>query len=221
MSKCKKCNVTILDDTDVCPLCRCVIEKDDNVENKYPDILEKQEKFKLAVRIYAFFAIVLECALVYINYKTGSIWWSVITGCALAYIYLTLAVFIDSERIGYRVKTLVGAIALIGMIGSIDIVTGNLHWSFNYVMPGVFLAVDFAIILLILFINRRFWQSYLAVQIWMIAFSVAQYLLFAIGLATDIRVINISVLASLGCFLGTLIIGGQRAVNELKRRFHF
>lgn len=222
MSKCKQCNVIILDKTEVCPLCRCVIDVDENAENKYPDIFEKQEKFKLAVRIYAFLALMAEMACIYINLKTSTTFlWCVITGFGLAYIYLTLAVFIDSERIGYRMKTLVGALALLAGICSIDYVTGNYHWSFNYVMPAIIIAVNVAIIILILFINRRFWQSYLAVQLWVIALSLCQYILHLIGAATDVRVINISVTVSIAMFLGVLIIGGRRSVNELKRRFHF
>lgn len=222
MSKCKQCNVLILDDTEVCPLCRCVIDKDKNATNKYPDIYEKQERFKLAVRIYAFAAIVAEILCIYINYKYfDGILWSIISGCILAYVYLTLAVFIDSEKLGYRMKTLVGALALVATFVSADFVTGNNHWSFNYVIPTVISLGNIAILILILFINRKFWQSYIIVQIIVLAISLCQYILYAFGLATDLYHINISIIFSALCLLGTIIIGGRRSIAELKRRFHF
>lgn len=38
MSKCRHCNIEITDDTQVCPLCRCVVEVDEHTDNRYPDI---------------------------------------------------------------------------------------------------------------------------------------------------------------------------------------
>lgn len=220
MSKCNKCNVIIRDNTEVCPLCRCVIDIDKNVENKYPNILEKHEKYKLAVRIYLFCAIVLGGASIYVNYKIyDSTLWSVIVCCALAYIYLTLAYLIDYPRSGYRTKTLVATLGALTLISMIDVVTGNKMWSLNYVMPSLFLCVNVGIIVLII-VNRRHWQSYLTVQLWVVFLSGCQHIFYAVKVVTDNRLINVSIVVSIVCFLGTLIIGGRRATNELKRRFH-
>ena len=222
MSRCNNCKIEILDDACVCPLCRCVITKEGGVENKYPDIYDRLERFKLAIRIYAFCAVVVQLALFYINYKTSpGYWWSIITFFGLAYAYLTMAVLIDSEHMGYRMKTFVGVAGLLCMVVHIDVVSGYLRWSFNYVMPGLVLGVAAAILVLMLMVNRRSWQSYIPVQMWLIVISLCQYVLYALGFATKHLLINISVMVSIALFLGTLIIGGQKSLSELRRRFHF
>lgn len=38
MSRCKQCNVEILDETERCPLCHSVLEKTVEVENMYPNV---------------------------------------------------------------------------------------------------------------------------------------------------------------------------------------
>ena len=60
MSKCKKCQIYIKDDTEVCPLCKCVMEKSGDTENTYPDIYRKNRVFSLLMRIYLFVGIVIE-----------------------------------------------------------------------------------------------------------------------------------------------------------------
>ena len=37
MSKCKNCNVEILDDSQICPLCHSVLEEGEEGHNTYPD----------------------------------------------------------------------------------------------------------------------------------------------------------------------------------------
>ena len=79
MSKCRHCNIEITDDTQVCPLCRCVVEVDEHTDNRYPDIRFRTQKLHLAVRIFLFVAIILEVLFVYLNYKFyHGILWSLI-----------------------------------------------------------------------------------------------------------------------------------------------
>ncbi len=52
MSRCRQCNVKILDDTQICPLCKCVVEQEEEMENAYPDIRLRARKLNLAVRIF-------------------------------------------------------------------------------------------------------------------------------------------------------------------------
>ncbi len=43
MSRCRQCNIEVLDETERCPLCHSVLEPTIEVENMYPDVKIKQE----------------------------------------------------------------------------------------------------------------------------------------------------------------------------------
>lgn len=220
MSRCKQCGVVVRDDTDVCPLCNCVLEIDGETENKYPDIWAKNHLLKLLIRICLFVMLVAESILIFLNYiYFDGLYWSVIAGVVFAYIYLTLAYTVSYSRAGYRMKIIVGVAGAILLLFVIDHVLGNNGWSINYVFPAALLATDAAVLLLIFF-NRKNWQSYLSFQIAMIIFSLIPVILSELGYMTFSSFAYIALAVAVFLFLGTVIIGGKRATTELKRRFH-
>ena len=220
MSKCKQCGVTVYDDTEICPLCKCVLDKDGETENKYPDIWAKNHVLKLIIRIYLFVVIVTESLLVYLNYiYFNGLYWSVIVGVVLAYIYLTLPYTVRYSRSGYRMKIIVGVAGRILLLNVIDHVLGNNGWSIDYAFPAALLAVDVTVLFLIIF-NRRNWQSYLSFQIAMIFFSLIPVVLSILGYVRVPILAYLALAVAVFLFLGTVIIGGKRATTELKRRFH-
>lgn len=220
MSRCKQCGVIVRDDTDVCPLCNCVLEIDGETENKYPDIWAKNHLLKLLIRICLFVMLVTESILIFLNYiYFDGLYWSVIAGVIFAYIYLTLAYTVSYSRAGYRMKIIVGVAGAVLLLFVIDHVLGNNGWSINYVFPAALLATDAAVLLLIIF-NRKNWQSYLSFQIAMIIFSLIPVILSELGYMTFPSFAYIALAVAVFLFLGTVIIGGKRATTELKRRFH-
>ena len=220
MSKCKQCDVIVRDDTEVCPLCKCVLDADGESENKYPDIWAKNHVLKLIIRIYLFVAIVIESLLVFLNYiYFNGLYWSVIVGVVLAYIYLTLAYTVSYSHAGYRMKIIVGVAAGILLLYVIDHVLGNSGWSIDYAFPAALLAVDVTVLFLVI-LNRRNWQSYLSFQIAMILFSLIPVILNLVGYAHMPLLADLALAVAVFLFLGTVIIGGKRATTELKRRFH-
>ena len=101
----------------------------------------------------------------------------------------------------------------------IDIYTGDNGWSLTYACPTIIIIMDI-VILVLMIINKRNWQSYMMVQILMVILSAISIILVLVDVI-DFPYISITAMgASLFLFLGTLIIGDQRARNELKRRFH-
>ena len=220
MSKCKQCSVYVHDDTGICPLCKCVLDADGEAENKYPDIWAKNHIMKLIIRIYLFVAIVIESLLIFLNYiYFNGLYWSVIVGVVLAYIYLTLAYTVNYSHAGYRMKIIVGVAAGILLLYVIDHVLGNNGWSIDYAFPAALLAVDVTILFLVI-LNRRNWQSYLSFQIAMILFSLIPVILNLVGYAHMPLLADLALAVAVFLFLGTVIIGGKRATTELKRRFH-
>lgn len=219
MSRCNKCNIEVLDETERCPLCNCVLEQTVEVENMYPNVRLKARKMMLFGRIYLFLAILTEALLLYINYVTApKMWWSVITGMIFLYGYLLIR-FAILGKTGYRIKIVVLMMIMILMMVAIDFVVGYHGWSLNYVLPSGIIAVDVGILLLML-INRRNWQSYMMLQIFMMVCSVVPVIFAAVGLVTAPLLSQIALAFSVFLFLGTVIIGDRRARTELRRRFH-
>lgn len=219
MSRCKQCNVEILDETERCPLCHSVLEKTVEVENMYPNVRTMTRRLALLSRIYLFVAILVEALLIYLNVLSDSeMFWSAIPGLAMLYGYLVLRYAILGKS-GYKGKIIVLTLIAILMVVAIDFVVGYRGWSVNYALPSAILLVD-AGILILMCINRRNWQSYMMWQIFMILCSVVPLVLYAVGIVTAPLLALLAVAFSAALFLGTLIIGDRRARTELRRRFH-
>lgn len=219
MSRCKQCNVEILDETERCPLCHSVLEKTVEVENMYPNVRTMTRRLALLSRIYLFVAILVEALLIYLNVLSDSeMFWSAIPGLAMLYGYLVLRYAILGKS-GYKGKTIVLTLIAILMVVAIDFVVGYRGWSVNYALPSAILLVDVGILILMC-INRRNWQSYMMWQIFMILCSVVPLVLYAVGIVTAPFLAVLAFAFSAALFLGTLIIGDRRARTELRRRFH-
>ena len=219
MSRCKQCNVEILDETERCPLCHSVLEKTVEVENMYPNVRTMTRRLALLSRIYLFVAILVEALLIYLNVLSDSeMFWSAIPGLAMLYGYLVLRYAILGKS-GYKGKIIVLTLIAILMVVAIDFVVGYRGWSVNYALPSAILLVD-AGILILMCINRRNWQSYMMWQIFMILCSVVPLVLYAVGIVTAPILALLAFALSAALFLGTLIIGDRRARTELRRRFH-
>ena len=219
MSRCKQCNVEILDETERCPLCHSVLEKTVEVENMYPNVRTMTRRLALLSRIYLFVAILVEALLIYLNVLSDSeMFWSAIPGLAMLYGYLVLRYAILGKS-GYKGKIIVLTLIAILMVVAIDFVVGYRGWSVNYALPSAILLVD-AGILILMCINRRNWQSYMMWQIFMILCSVVPLVLYVVGIVTAPLRALLAFAFSTALFLGTLIIGDRRARTELRRRFH-
>lgn len=220
MSRCNKCGVNILDNTDNCPLCHQVLV-DDGVEkiDSYPDARVLSRRFRLFENIVLFLSIVAAVTLMTIEYLlSGMLGWSFIVLFALIYGNVLIRLAIVGKS-GYLFKTVCMVILAFLLLWGIDYVTGDNGWSITYAYPSIILLLDVAIIILMI-TNHRNWQSYMMVQLLMILLSIVPMVLLAMG-AIKFPYLAITAMgASLFLFLGTLIIGDQRARNELKRRFH-
>lgn len=219
MNKCSHCGVQILDDTEHCPLCHGVLEDLGQGVNTYPNVYHKNKKINFLFRLFLFLAIVLAVAVVAINIMTDSqIWWSAIVVAIEIYGMWMLYLF-AKDHSGYRTRILNGIFGAVILIVLIDEVMGYDGWSVNYVFPAAMLLTDFALLLLML-INRRNWQSYLIFQIAMVLVGLVAILFIFIGWITAPILSVIAFIISVLIFLGSVILGGRTAKNELKRRFH-
>lgn len=220
MSRCQKCNVIILDDTDRCPLCMHVLETGEQEGvNVYPNAMGVNRWFRLLENLFLFVSIVTMCLLMFINYKMNpDVLWSPVVGLILIYVNTVLRMAILGKS-GYMSKTLSLVILAVVMLLGIDYLTGYRGWSLDYVLPSGILIIDLALLILTL-VNRRNWQSYMMAQIFAILLSLIPVGLRIGGIIKFPYLVWIAFAASFFLFLGTLIIGDRRARTELKRRFH-
>lgn len=214
------CKITILDETDKCPLCRQILE-DDGKENRdmYPDARVVSRRFRLAENIFLFASIVAEVILIYISTLTDlSLAVCMIVGLALLYanVILKLTILGRSSYVFKIVSLVVSAVIILWII---DNLSGYRGWSLNFSMPAVIILMDIAIILMMI-INNRNWQSYMMLQLFTLLMSGISFILLLVGIIDFPYLTMVATGVSLFLFLGTVIIGDQRARNELKRRFH-
>lgn len=219
MSKCRNCNIEILDETVVCPLCHSVLEQTEALENMYPDARQKKQKLMFVCRLYLFCAILVEFILIGIcKYFDFKVRWDILSGIGLFYIWLVLRFAIIGKS-GYRAKTIVLTLFAVLSAVAIDFSIGYNGWAVDYVISSGILAVDISIIILMI-CNHRNWQSYIMWQLFMILLSVIPIVLFISGIEKMFIMAVLPAFISVFLFLGTMIIGGRRAAVELKRRFH-
>ncbi|MFP3154028.1 DUF6320 domain-containing protein [Lachnospiraceae bacterium ZAX-1] len=221
MSRCRQCKVTILDNTQVCPLCKSVLEQatDKKITSMYPNVKLVTRRLNFVVKLYTFVAIVLEAMLIIINYKTYTgVAWSAICGVAILYFYMTLRYSIQKNS-GLKTVLFVQTVGAVIITICIDYIIGYRGWSIDFAIPCAILLMDLAIIVMML-INMENWQSYILLQMLMVLCSILMIILCMVKIVTFPILTFVAVGASVMLFIGTLIFGDRRAKNELKRRFH-
>jgi len=219
MAECKKCGVVIKDDTDRCPFCRCVLE-DDGVKgvNVYPDAVAKIKVWRVIRKIVLFLSLCAMGGLIIANNMGIDLMnWTIVIGLILLYVNITIYMSITG-RIGYMSKTLVLTVVGVLILIGIDYFTGYNRWSLDYTLPSAILFLNLGCLVLMI-TNRRNWQSYLTVQLFNILWSGILVVLLKLDIIRQPLLVMIAAVVSVLVFLGTVIFGGKRAVEELKRRF--
>ena len=217
--KCSHCEVKIIDKTEKCPLCNGVLDAGGEGEDFYPDIVHKVRKMSLVLRILlaAWLTLTVVCGL--INYYTyDGVLWSVIIAISTFYV-LFMLYLMTYTQIGYLGR-IFGAVAMgVVLVVSIDVVTGFSGWSVDYVLPGGLFFIDLALII-IRFINRKNWQSYMYAQFLVVLLGIIPMILIRAGIVRHPILSVAAFFTSVMLFITTLIIGGRAARAELSRRFH-
>lgn len=221
MSRCKICKVDILDKTEKCPLCNNVLEWDGSEkENLYPNARVQRRKYQFLENIFLFASIVLWAVLFIIDYTTDPAFlWSFTAGLVIIFANVLLRLTILGKS-SYMAKIVWTIIIGMAFLIEADLLTGNHGWGVNFAMPTALLLWDIAIIILMLFINRRSWHSYIMDQLTaLLASGVILVLMWLDIITFPYYAFGVQVFTIL-MFVGTIIIGDHKAREELKRRFH-
>ncbi|MBQ8913216.1 MAG: hypothetical protein IJ054_04135 [Lachnospiraceae bacterium] len=230
MNRCRKCNINIMDDSIVCPLCKNVLELSDDMRDtdkfgmyksksvSYPDIVKKRKWIKFVIRLCIFLSVIAEIILVLINYATyKGTPWSVVTGACLAYICFTIAYSVQ-RYVSHRSKLAVQTIAMIPLIMIIDYVYGGNGWSINFGIPIMVLVLDLVVFILSM-VNFKKCHVYLMVQLVGILMSLICSIVVILG---DYKVKMLSIVStvvSIIIFMIIVLLGEKKSTSELAKRF--
>lgn len=217
---CEKCKIQIADDTQRCPLCQHVlICAGDRPEPTYPDVRVAVRKFRFLENLLLFVSVLGLAVAVFINISVDpEFLWSLIAGLLLFYVNVVVR-FAVIGRSGYLFKTLGLVVFGFATMLGIDYVIGYQGWSLNFGLPIVILVLDLGVLVLVI-INRRNWQSYMMMEIFLVILSIIPVILYVFELVKYYYLAISPLFVSAALFLGTLILGDVRARNELKRRFY-
>lgn len=228
MNRCKRCGVRVLDDTQICPLCRAVLTQDDKTGEKiteksagYPNVKQKTRRFQKAGRILLFLSLALEVVLIFINYLTYDAVprnWSVVTGGVIAYLILTLWDLLG-HRQGHIREIYTQIFVVLGLMILIDAALGWRGWSLEFGLPCVIYGLVAAIVICMA-VNSSRWQNYVLMQLAAVLLSIIDVALHLAGFLNHIVLAWVALGLSVLLWSGTMIIGDRKARNELKRKLH-
>lgn len=222
MKRCKHCQVDILDDTFTCPLCKRVLSGDEEGmpdRSMYPEVDFDKKKFSGIKNGFFLLAGLLVLIMILINYLTyNGFLWSVIVMASVIYLVMTVSYSVihhANPAAKIVVETVGGGILVV----IIDYLTGKSGWSMDYVIPGLILIADLAIIVLMI-VNRMNWYSYVMYQVIITVLSLIPLILFFTGYVRHPLVVFISSGISVLIVIITMTFGDKNGKNELMRRFH-
>ena len=98
-------------------------------------------------------------------------------------------------------------------------VTGYTGWSIRYAIPALLLLADMILVAMMMFNTSR-WQGYFMCQMAVTVLSVVPVILAALGLVNNMNLAIITCAVLWLILAATVIFGGRRVNQELKRRFH-
>ena len=222
MKYCKRCGVEVVGEREVCPLCSSVLhvdEKPARQEDSFPDIAAKRKVRRKVFWICVYICVLIEALLLGLNrIFSPEVRWSLISGVAEAYVLLSLWQIL-SRRKGHITKLYFQAAAVFLLLLGIDYSLGFHGWAVKYGFPCVLLGFA-AIILLCMIINFANWQNYLTMQVFMGIFSLAFLIYSFRGKNGNLILACVVFGIYLTLWVMTMIIGGRKAENEIRRKFH-
>lgn len=226
MGYCRHCNMDIRDNTIICPLCQTVLEYDKGEaaaakkkeSSAFPEVSVSKVKWSTLLRFFLLFSILCEGILIIINIITfKGHWWSIICGGAIAFSYISLKHWTRNDS-GHVVNILIELLSASALSILVDYVLDYRGWSVNYAIPCAIILSELAVVvLMVLFFHS--WHRYLSMLLFDLIYSLFMVFMISTGVVTWPVLTFAAAGVSILVFSITLIVGGRKAENELKRRF--
>lgn len=221
MKTCKRCNVKIQDDSNICPLCRTVLTNmgGEPLDKAYPTIEVNPHKYNIVKRLFMFISILSAVTSVVTNYLTyNGVIWSAITIAAIIYFWVIMSYSIKRNRnIASQILVQVLCTSIITVI--MDNSIGYIGWSVNHVIPEIMILANISVLILVI-VNRMYWHTYVLNQIVIAICGLIPGVLFLCGVIKVPLPTIIATATSFIVLVVTMIFGDKSIGSELKRRFH-
>lgn len=225
MKKCKHCGIVIADPAYICPLCQCILSQEpdklglEDAEPAYPYADKRRKRIRFAMNIYIFAAVAAWVIILLINlFMHHQMWWTFLIGACMVYGYVTLWYSVQTSR-SYKLKLSLQALLAFLLLLLLDFLTGFQGWSLAFVFPA-FVAIYDLSVLILMVIDKHNWQSFILMQMLAVGLSLILFVLYFFGLFYWLYAAFGILIFTLIVFVGTLVVGGQRAREEVARRFH-
>lgn len=225
MKYCQHCQVEVLTETKVCPLCHQSLSVNDTQGNEsFPAYSKSRNRWRKIVRATSISASAIIIAAVLVNVFT---WaghaWSVIVAAGVLYVWLCgLLTFRKATLLG--VKLMSHSIGLTGLLVIVNIFSKNVNeasltWAATYAIPAIDILFIVGINILMIakkHTMRDFLISQFALSIIGFAPLILALLGFANPMSMSIAAAIISGVTIIGCFL----FAKKIVISELVRKFH-
>ena len=219
MKRCKRCDILIMDDTALCPLCDSVLDGDEPGVNTYPKLEDEFHRTVLFRKIIYFIFLTSAVISVLVNYLTfNGIYWSLIVLASIGYCLFTINYTIRN-RTNFGAKVIFQAVGILILTWVIDMVTGYKGWSIRYAIPALLLLADGILVCMMMFDTVR-WQGYFMCQLAVTILSVAPVVFASLGIVNNMNLAIITCVILWLILAATIIFGGRKVKSELVRRFH-
>ena len=218
MNKCPKCDVDIITNTNICPLChnKIVLKEKNSI---YPKVNTKYHSHELLIKILLFTTI---CGIIFsllINYWVSKeISWSIFVILGIISYWLTFSMGMNHHHEFMRI--LFAEIISIIILSIIwDLLTGFHKWSLTYVLP--FLCIAYQVIFLIMRIFTRYAKKEYILYTYLNSFIGLTPLYFIVGNKLNpIWPSYVSVSFSILSLIFLIIFNHHALETEIERRLH-
>lgn len=222
VNTCKYCNVYVDSNLIRCPLCLRVISKDTAISDSlYPEynMNEDAHKSHSKRRLFLFLSISISGLCFLLNLLTWSGQpWSLYIIVSILYAWILVGnTILSKSHTGVRILLQLVGISFVVLI--FDIISGNLNWALNFVIPLLTIAA-ILLITINVHVKRMLWREYLLYQFIMILIGLVPIVLFLFGVIDVLWPSAAAVFSAVITFISMMIFSDKEFKNELAKRFH-
>ncbi|MGG1633274.1 DUF6320 domain-containing protein [Paenibacillus sp. FSL K6-3182] len=224
MRLCNRCNVSVDDQHDYCPLCSRPLGNRGNSASEYPSYAKLHQETAVFTRTKLFLfltisAIVLSITINLLTLQLNPKLWSAIVTTGLIYAWVIVKdTILSKAHIGKKILFHYAILALFLLV--IDIFVGFMKWSTTYAIPLFGMAATFMMTLLAI-IKKSLWHNDIGYLLAMFFISLCPAILFIFQLADVIWPSVAAIVYSLLTIIGMIIFSDRQFKEEIKKRFHF
>jgi hypothetical protein len=219
---CNRCDITVENNLNNCPLCHKTLLKNDNkVIKDFPvQAKNKEDLNKKIINLLVFLFLLMIGINIVLNLAFSFRFvWAPYSIVILFYIYLMVKTSLMTyKNIGSIVVINVYMLSVMGFI--LDMILGFRGWSIDYLMPILILAGTISLVIF-LFIKPKMFLNYFIYVLTITFFGIIELVLLLLGIIKYRVVSIIAIFISIMSIIGLFMFGDEAARNEFIKRFHF